>query len=207
MSRLTQCCRFLQPSPVRKGCQRRCPWRAGESRSVYRGVRAIPWIVQVQIGVSSTHVFLELRLFCAFQAWLFVYVAFFSRAGMRRSLSCCSLRSSASMRALQRPHRSRSFPYAHAWQYKTLCRDCRPTPPLISPNVPVFPVLPQKGDTRHIMIGVLVSLDNLRSRQLYARLRAAHNLTRPSGVLQILPLEEWRGASAFCQMTTCMCEL
>eukprot|EP00903_Cladosiphon_okamuranus_P015985 g14764.t1 len=55
----------------------------------------------------------------------------------------------------------------------------------------------------HIMTGILVVLGSPRSRQLYAKLRAIHNLTRPAGIQHIPPLEEWRGVSSFCGKMTC----
>lgn len=55
----------------------------------------------------------------------------------------------------------------------------------------------------HIMVGILVAMDSPRSRQLYEKLRVVYNLTRPAGVLQIPPLQEWRGVSAFCSNPTC----
>lgn len=76
------------------------------------------------------------------------------------------------------------------------------------PVRPLFSRLPPKREHQaHIMLAVLVAVDNPRSRQLYDELRAAYNFSLPSGNLQVPPFEEWRGMSAFCDKIMCRCVL
>ena len=61
----------------------------------------------------------------------------------------------------------------------------------------------KRSHIAHVLLGALAALDGPTAVDLYGRLRAVYNHSRPAGVLPVPPLEEWRGISSFCQEFHC----
>lgn len=55
----------------------------------------------------------------------------------------------------------------------------------------------------HMIFAALATIDDTRAIGLYAKLRAAYNISRPPDSLPVPPLEEWQGVTAFCTDLHC----
>lgn len=122
-----------------------------------------------------------------------------------------SASSADNVQAFKRPSNQNHVHFSHrACRHNQLRVPCSSTFYSLRPAsllVRCFLLAEPREHKAHIMMLVLRAMDNPRSRQLFYRLRAAYNLTRPPAGLQVPPLEEWRGVSMFCHKSRCRCEV